>query len=310
MKYDLVDLRLLSAIADCGTLTGGAARVGLAPSSASVRLGRVETALDISVFKRHARGLIPTPAGETLLRHARQVLARMAQMATDLAPYSSRPGNRVVILADSYATNYFLPRDIESFMGCFPDFPIHLEERPSPEIVRAIDAGEADIGVVVEDPLEKDGVSTIPYQSDQLVLIVPSLHRLSELTEIEFSDVLGEPLVCLPVGSTLHSLIAAKAASLGLSVDLTVQVGSIAAICRFVSAGIGIGIVPFAAAKIELASAPTSFGMVLLKGQEAQWDLQLRQQSGSLPNPAIEALLDHLKRYSGCRSTLFEESRR
>lgn len=297
MKYDLADLRLISAIADCGTLTGGAARVGLAPSSASVRLARVETALDISVFKRHASGLIPTPAGETLLRHAQQVLARMAQLATDLAPYASRPGNRVVIWADSYASNYFLPRDIESFLRCFPDVPIHLEERPSPEIVRAIDAGEADIGVVVEDPLKKDGVTTIPYQSDRLVLIVPSLHRLSEFTEIEFSDVLGEPLVCLPVGSTLHSLIAAKAASLGLSVDLTVQVGSIAAICRFVSAGIGVGIVPFAAAKIELASAPASFGIVLLKGLAAQWNLKLRQRSGRLPIPnlAIEALLDHLK---------------
>ena len=75
MIYDLPDLRLVAAIADSGSLTRGAAQVHLAPSSASHRLTQLESALGVPLFTRHARGLNPTGAGESLLRHARQVFA-------------------------------------------------------------------------------------------------------------------------------------------------------------------------------------------------------------------------------------------
>lgn len=45
MYYDLPDLRLVAAIADCGSLTRAAERIHLAPSSASHRLTQFEAAL-------------------------------------------------------------------------------------------------------------------------------------------------------------------------------------------------------------------------------------------------------------------------
>ena len=63
MYYDLPDLRLVAAIADSGSLTRAAARIHLAPSSASHRLTQLEATLGVPLFARHARGLTPTPAG-------------------------------------------------------------------------------------------------------------------------------------------------------------------------------------------------------------------------------------------------------
>jgi hypothetical protein len=57
MHYDLPDLRLVAAIADTGSLTRGASRIHLAPSSASHRLTQFEAALGTPLFFRHARGL-------------------------------------------------------------------------------------------------------------------------------------------------------------------------------------------------------------------------------------------------------------
>ena len=67
MYYDLPDLRLVAAIADSGSLTRAAAQVHLAPSSASHRLTQFEAALGVPLFARHARGLTPTAAGESLI---------------------------------------------------------------------------------------------------------------------------------------------------------------------------------------------------------------------------------------------------
>ena len=85
MYYDLPDLRLVAAIADSGSLTRAAARIHLAPSSASHRLTQLEATLGVPLFARHARGLTPTPAGESLLRHALPVFAQLDQMHADLA---------------------------------------------------------------------------------------------------------------------------------------------------------------------------------------------------------------------------------
>ena len=89
MSYDLTDLRLFVAIAEEGNLTRGAARAFLAPSSASHRLRRLEDALHTTLFERQTRGVALTPAGEALLRNARQVLASLEQLHANLSPFAS-----------------------------------------------------------------------------------------------------------------------------------------------------------------------------------------------------------------------------
>ena len=105
MYYDLPDLRLVAAIADSGSLTRAAAQVHLAPSSASHRLTQLEAALGVPLFARHARGLTATAAGESRLRHARQVFAQLEQMHADLAPYASGVASQVTVFANTNAIN-------------------------------------------------------------------------------------------------------------------------------------------------------------------------------------------------------------
>ena len=74
MHFDLTDLRLFAAIAETGSITAGAERTGLALASASARVRGMETALGAPLLERGRRGVRPTPAGQTLLHHARRVL--------------------------------------------------------------------------------------------------------------------------------------------------------------------------------------------------------------------------------------------
>jgi molybdate transport repressor ModE-like protein len=92
MSYDLIDLKLVKAIAECGTLTQAAAEIGLSPSSASVRLGHIESMLNVMLFIRRSRGLVPTVAGFVVLRHASQILSQLSKMESDVALYSSGAG--------------------------------------------------------------------------------------------------------------------------------------------------------------------------------------------------------------------------
>ena len=205
MYYDLPDLRLVAAIADSGSLTRAAARIHLAPSSASHRLTQLEATLGVPLFARHARGLTPTPAGESLLRHARQVFAQLEQMHADLAPYASGLNSQVTVFANTNAINCFLPEDLGDFLHEHPRIRVSLEEQPSPAIIQAVAAGQVEIGVVAAER-SLSGLETQPYRRDRLVLIVPAGHPLAGRSAVDFAEVLDQPFVCLHAGSAIREI--------------------------------------------------------------------------------------------------------
>ena len=243
MYYDLPDLRLVAAIADSGSLTRAATRIHLAPSSASHRLTQFEAALGTALFVRHPRGLKPTPAGESLLRHARQVFAQLEQMHADLAPYASGLNSQVTVFANTNAINCFLPEDLGDFLRDHPRIRISLEEQPSPAIIQAVAAGQVEIGVVAAES-SLSGLETQAYRHDRLVLIVPADHPLTTRDALDFAEVLNQPFVCLHAGSAIHTFMMNAAAQLGGNLDVRIQVRSFNAVCRMVAAGVGIGMVP------------------------------------------------------------------
>ena len=297
MHYDLPDLRLVAAIADTGSLTRGASRIHLAPSSASHRLTQFEAALGTPLFFRHARGLKPTPAGESLLRHARQVFAQLEQMHADLSPYASGLNSQVTVFANTNAINCFLPEDLGDFLPEHPRIRVSLEEQPSPAIIQSVAAGQVEIGVVAADS-SLVGLETQAYRRDRLVLIFPENHPLATREALDFAEVLDQPFVCLHAGSAIHTFTMNTAAQLGGSLDVRIQVRSFNAVCRMVGAGVGIGMVPHSSIVVPqgdfLQGAVNGLKAVKINDAWAPRDLQLCVRTRAALSSGAAALFDHL----------------
>ncbi len=289
MRYDLPDLRLVAAIADSGSLTRAAELVHLAPSSASHRLTQLEAVLGVPLFARHARGLTPTAAGESLLRHARQVFAQLEQMHADLAPYASGLLRQVTVFANTNAINCFLPEDLGDFLREHPQVRISLEEQPSPAIIQAVATGQVELGVVAAEG-SLAGLENQPYRRDRLVLIVPAAHPLAGQAALAFADVLAEPFVCLHAGSAIHTFMMNHAARLGSRLDVRIQVRSFNAVWRMVAAGVGIGMVPRSAVPRNAPGVAT----VEITDAWAPRDLQLCVRSRAALRPTAAALFEYL----------------
>lgn len=293
MNYDLVDLRLFVAMAEERNLTRGAARACLAPSSASHRLRRLEEALKTPLFERQTRGLALTPAGEALLRNAREVFARIEQMHANLQPFASGIRGHVSLWANTHATHTFLPEDLAGFLKQHPQVSVTLEERTSAEIVVAVAGGEIEVGVLA-DSGSGVGVELVPYRQDRLVLIVPAGHGLAGRSQVGFAEVIDHAFVMLHAGSAIHTFTMNAAAALGRHLDVRIQVRSFEAVCRMVGAGVGIGLVPRGAA---LQVAGLSEPPVVLEMNEpwAQRDLQICVRKGAVLSGFAQALVAHLR---------------
>ena len=270
MHYDLTDLRLFVAIAEAKNLTRGAERVHLAPSSASHRMRLLEASIGTALLLREPRGVALTRAGEALLRHARQVFAQLEQMHADLTPYAKGVRGHVSLWANTHATHTFLPDSLSTFLKRHPQVTITLEEHTSPEVVMAVARGEVDVGVVA-DLVEGAEVELIPYRADRLVLIAPADHPLARRASAGFAQVLDQPFVMLHSGSAIHTFTMNAAAALGRHLEVRIQVRSFEAVCRMVSAGVGLGMVPLSA--VTEGSAPLA--VVELEEPWAQRDLKV-----------------------------------
>ena len=288
MQYDLTDLRLFVAIAEAKNLTRGAERVHLAASSASHRMRVLEASIGTPLLLREPRGVSLTRAGEALLRHARQVFAQLEQMHADLTPYAKGVRGHVSLWANTHATHTFLPDSLATFLQRHPQVSISLEEHTSPDVLMAVARGEVEVGVVA-GTIEGAEVELIPYRADRLVLIAPIEHPLAALTSSLFAQVLDYPFVMLHSGSAIHTFTMNAAAALGRHLEVRIQVRSFEAVCRMVSAGVGIGMVPRSAVT---AGAPLA--VIELEEPWAQRDLKVCVRKRELLSGFAAELVDCL----------------
>lgn len=108
---DLVwdDLRLVLAVGEAGTLPAAGHRLGIDPSTAFRRLGRIEADLGQPLFERHRSGYVPTPAGEAVVALARRVEQDMVAVLARLEGGAPEPAGEVRIATSDTLLTLLMP---------------------------------------------------------------------------------------------------------------------------------------------------------------------------------------------------------
>ncbi len=252
MRFDLIDLRVFLAVVEHGSLTHGARVMHLALASVSERIAGMETALGAPLLERNRRGVRTTAAGDALVRHARLILGQVEQMRGELRTYATGLKGRVRLLSNTAALAAFLPQQLNRFLTTYPDLSIDLDERPSPEIVKALAEGRADLGIVA-DIADLSALQTHLIAQDQLVVLANRSHPVVTGLPVAFAEILDEAFVGLS-DTALETHLADRASHLGGQLNYRIQVRSIENVAMLVEAGIGIAIL--SEASIEMLRCP------------------------------------------------------
>lgn len=243
MHYDLTSLRVFVAVAECGNLTRAAERQHLAVSAISKRIAELESRARTPLLVRYPRGVGLTPAGQSLLHHARQMLQLVRRMDEELSEYAGGVKGHIRLHSVASAITQFLPEELESFLAHYPRVNVALEERVGPAVVRAVAEGSADVGIV-SSQTPRQGLSEIKYHADELVLGVPVGHPLSKRKSVRFAEALGYPFVGPHADSSLAQLMAKGAKDCGKPIHQRMQVSSFDAMCRLVETRLGVTLLP------------------------------------------------------------------
>jgi DNA-binding transcriptional LysR family regulator len=296
MRFDLVDLRLFIAVADARSITGGADRAHLALASASARIKGLEDAFAVALFKRGRRGVSLTAAGESLLDHARLIMHNVETMQGELARFASGLRADVQLLANTVGLAEHLPKALAAFLRDHPDINVDVEERESTDIAAAIASGAADLGFAAEHALP-DTMERFVFGADRLMLVAPRRGPFAGRRQIDFADVAGHDFVGLTQATALQIHISKHAARLGMRLHFRARLRDFDTICQMVAGGVGIAVVPEAAARRCARTMPIA--VVTLRDAFANRKLVICARSfKALPRPA-KLLVDHLRKAAG-----------
>ena len=176
-RFDLTSLRLFVAVVDGGSLTAGADRFGVSLPAASKRITDLEQHCGMALLQRGQRGVTATPEGQTLHRHAIEVIARLEQLVQAVDDLQSGATGHLRLCANPSAFGGFLPSVLAEYARRYPQVVIDMEDALSEDGIRAVQKGTAELAVI-GDNVPHEGLETLVCNVDQLVLLVPAGHAL------------------------------------------------------------------------------------------------------------------------------------
>jgi DNA-binding transcriptional LysR family regulator len=292
LRYDLTSLDLFITVAQERNLTRAARIKHLAVSAISKRITELEFQVGAPLLIRNARGVELTPAGQSMLFYARQLKQTLEQLDNELGDYATGVKGHVRIHAITSALSQFLPDDVAGFVALYPQIKFDIEERVGSAVIRAVADGRADLGIIAVQTAAQ-GLETLPYRNDELTLVVPADHPLATRKSVRFEEVLAHEFVGPHLESSMHTLLTSEAEKLGMVLKLRIRISSFDCMCRMVSSGLGVAVLPRSVINQYLRSHKLK--AVTLAEPWAQRSLLLTFKKYDAASPTLKTLIDHLK---------------
>lgn len=292
MNFNLLTLRLFISACEESSIVKAAEREGIAASALSKRLSDLEAAMNVVLFRRTHKGLVPTAAAMTMLHSTRAVMRDLAQLEAELREHRAGIKGTIRIHSNVWAILQYLPEDLALFLSRHPLVRLQVEESTTPETIKAVRENITDIGIIGSN-VPAPELRIVPYYRDRLVAVVPRDHVLTERSSVKLADMLPFHLIGSKQGSSLDEIVQRAIAELKATPTLRLRVTGFETVCRMVEARLGVGFVPLSCA--ARYQAGMNITILPLDESWAERGLSLCFAEEDELTPAARMLIKHLR---------------
>lgn len=191
---EIDQLRHFVKVVDLGNFTRAAEEVLLSQSALSRSIARLETELGQPLFDRQTRKITLTDAGRVLLDRAKEVLAIVDDVKTQIR--DDGESGRIRLGAIPTIAPYLLPRLLTAFGKEFPHSQVMVQEDTTAVLLSKLSEGEIDLAILAR-PIEAKYVEVEDLFSEELLLVLSSENPLSRKRQLCLADLASEPFVLL-----------------------------------------------------------------------------------------------------------------
>jgi LysR family cyn operon transcriptional activator len=140
-------LRYFLAVAEAGSFSRAADRLGISQPSVSQQMRDLEAGLRVSLFQRRGKRILLTPAGQIFQEHARAILRHLENFLQDLTSEPGQLRGALHVGVVPILNVALMPPLLGLFAANHPGISLTVEEISSTEIETAIEEGRMDVGL-------------------------------------------------------------------------------------------------------------------------------------------------------------------
>lgn len=194
---DLRQLRYFVAVAEELHFSRAAVRLNLAQSALSSQIRQLEREIGGPLLSRSTRRVELTPAGESLLESAREVLAAADDALTQARALARGETGALVIGSLGPAPGGLLAPLLHRFGERHPDVRVEVRAFDFSDTLAGLREKHVDLAFLYA-PLEEADLEMVPLITEQRVVVLPQNHRLARRREIRPADLADEVFVTQP----------------------------------------------------------------------------------------------------------------
>ncbi len=247
-RIKLSQLRVLVAVADWGNFSEAALRLQISQAAVSYAIATLEEELGISLLFRGRQGAKLTPAGQEIIKDARQILQLIESMTERAMSHRGVQGGRVRIAAYRSVAARFLPEFLAQFHRQYSQIRVSITEcSDCGEIERALQDRSVDVGLTY---LPASGfLQTWPLMRDEYVVLLPPQAQLSG-SELTWQDLRSYPFISVvPEFASYNRVRTHLQRYGGIKLVSTFEVREATTMVSMVAQGLGMTIIPCLAAE-------------------------------------------------------------
>jgi DNA-binding transcriptional LysR family regulator len=301
---DWAQLQAVAAVARHKSFSGAAAELGLTQSGVSRQVQKLERELGVTLFVRRPAGMLLTQAGERVHTYAADALARRQQLLEELHATPDAVSGVLSIAASTTPGEFLVSRLIAGFQTQFPAVRTQVQISDSAQVVEALQQRQAEVGFVGAR-FPGRGLEYVVVAEDEVVLAVPTAHRLARHTEVALNELSDEAFIEREGGSGTLLSVRRSLAAHGLRLPrhrVVMVLSTTQAIVSAVESGYGLGWV----SSLALAGRSTErVRTVRLRGQPIRRQLAMVTLAQATPSPPANEFIGWVRRTASCTTQTY-----
>lgn len=174
---NLQQLRYVVAVNRFRNFAKAAESCNVSQPTLSAMLQKLEEELDIRIFERSNKSVMPTTAGEKIIRQAETVLLEIDRIGEIVLEGKGQIGGKFALSVGPTIAPYILPKFIKKYRESFPSVELSIQELKVNFMLDALLRGELDAGIAISENA-REGILEIPLYTEKfLVYLAESCWR-------------------------------------------------------------------------------------------------------------------------------------
>jgi DNA-binding transcriptional LysR family regulator len=286
---ELRQLEYFVAVAEEANFTRAARRVHISQSGVSAQVRQLERELGVELIDRSMRAATLTVAGAAALGPARAALAAAAALRHAVDDVNELLRGRLVLAMVAGCTLAPLFDALAAFHLAHPGVELALAEDSSARMIEQVRAGKVDLALVGCAGAPPPDLESMVIVSEGLIALFPTDHPLAQQRTATLADVARHPLVCLPTGTGIRTVLDRACDAAGLTPTVALQASAPDAVADLARRGLGLAILS------ESMTALRDPGLIAAQLTDVGLPAVLALVWPRSTNPALHELVRHCR---------------